>query len=403
MLRTALAVCVPIAGFVIGRGVSASSAKPEAAVPAGKSAAAPRGEDLPGLLCEISVGNLTEARKRIAELREVEGSDSELGKLLTAIAMKDGASFDALIDTIPEPRRSDLIEICVAALSAEPAAFLRLLAESEGFSKAAFGRDLGRLVDAIRSEPDLFLDQLEQGRLTWPAPTLQMVVSQLQPDPTTALRLLDLYRSGQFQVSGDYVLVRIIERLDEAGLEKLRSVPGEGPLGGLAEQEAKARALFANFDLSGKSWNGIDESRIVAGIGDLISRSGVPDIDWSGVPENLRNVLPGSMVQTAVRFQGDAGARTLLDSIKNSELPAETRNQMLESAASALFDQQGNIRLAIDYAHAITNDADGRNAGEDLLIKWMAFDPVSARGFTDKIGPSAYRDRILDRVREISP
>ncbi|WP_035604606.1 hypothetical protein [Haloferula sp. BvORR071] len=408
MLRTALAVCVPIAGFAIGRGVPSSSAKskPEAAV-AEAAAAAPRESDLSSLLCEISTGNLARARARIIELRDgPEKTEDlrELAQLLTAIAIRDGKSFDALIATFPEELQDYLTDCCILALMDEPANYVRLLADSETFARAAL---VTRHCDpsfVIRQESGLFLDLLEQGEFPWASQGAESGLRDFYPNAAGALRLLQLCQAGKLKSLKESTLARIMERLDQDGLEKLRAAAWEGPLGSLLDQEAKARELFANFDADGdKSWDGIRQRRVIDGMNRLIQRSGVPEVDWSGVPGDLQEVLPGHMVQAAVNYQGDAGARTLLDSIKNSDLPEDRRNTMLEIAASSLFDQQGNIRLAIDFAHAISTDANGRNTGEDLLIKWMTFDPMSAQDFTTKIEPSPYRDRILARVREVSP
>jgi len=405
LLRTALAVCVPVAGFVIGRGVKPppATAVHEVAAPHVTSS---RGGDAASLLCEISTGNLARARARISELRDASRSpdeDLELEKLLTAIAMKDGASFDAILASFPEDLRFHVADRCVLAIEDEPAAFVRLLADSEEFSRIALKARSIDTAQVIQREPGLFLDLLEQGQITWPEKTADWMARQLKGNSADSLRFLELCRDGQMKVSDESVLAGLMERLDREGLAKLQAASGGQRMSALLEQEEKARALFANFDPSGKSWEGILQRRMVTGMDDLIARSGVPDIDWGSVPPDLQELLPGSMVRTAVRSQGDAGARTLLDSIKNSDLPVETRNAMLERTASTLFGEQGNIRLAIDFAHAISDDADGHNAGEDLLIKWMAFDPVSAQDFTKKIEPSPYRDRILARVREISP
>ncbi|WP_265594199.1 hypothetical protein [Haloferula sp. BvORR071] len=404
MLRTALAVCVPIAGFATGRGLRPSPVKPESAVAASKAAVSPpRGGNLPSLLCEISGGNLARARARIGSLRDGPSNPEELlelDKLLAAIAKRDGATFDAIVATFPGNLRDDLVERCAKGLENEPEVFLRLLAESEEFSRVALAREMTVL--PVRAAPGLFLDLLEQGKFAWPSKTLESVAYAVQQDPASALRLLELCRAGRVTLTNGCML-GYTRFLDDKGLAKLRSAPGEGLLADLIEQEAKARALFANFDPTGKSWDGIGPARFDQGMEEMISRSGVPSIDWSSVPPDFRDSLPADMARIAAYAQGDAGARVLLDSIKKAELPEASRNHMLESAASALFGQGGNIRLAIDFAHAISNDADGHNAGEDLLIKWMAFDPASAQDFTTKIGPSPYRDRILERVREISP
>ncbi|WP_367872634.1 hypothetical protein [Luteolibacter sp. Populi] len=360
--------------------------------------------DLSSLLCEVSTGNLASARARIGELRDAsDASGDELVALLVGIARRDGKTFDAILASFPEADRRKLVERCIEELAPEPGAFLHLLADSEYFMALAAGPMRGRAHSAIGHEPGLFLDLLEQGRFAWPDEPFESAIRSCTLGPAAALRFLTLCCSGEVKIDRDEALSHVLQQLDDEGLEKLRAGRSDSRMAELLDGEAKARELFANFDASGNWWEGLNAGRMLPGMKHLIETAGVPDLQWSGVPESLRPALAGVMLDTAVNSQGDPGARVILNSIADSSLPAEQRNKMLAEAASSLFNRQGNIQLAIDFAKRISDDEDGHNAGEDLIIEWIAFDPASPQAYTGKIEPSRYRDRILAKVREITP
>lgn len=402
VLRGALLLGVPLGGFLLGRSLSP---RPQDSESPALTANSPQGETQ-RLLRELASGNLAAARSKVAALKDTPDSE-ELVSLLVTIAIRDGASFDALIAGFPEAHRRNLVQSCMYALHSEPSAFVRLLADSQEFTRIALEPPRQWACNSIGKEPDLFLDLLEQGRFDWPQGALDEVVLSVlshQPKPAQALRLLELCGKEQVKIEDTNTLEELMRVLPEDAFAKLRQTNfGTTVLLEALVHEMEDRLFLANFSEMPLVWGEIDRSRLYSGMEQMIQSSGVPSLPWAVIPADLRQELAGRMLVSAVDSQGDAGARGMLDSIMKSGLPEQERNRMLEESATRLFELHGNIRLAIDFAQSITSDADGNNAGEDLLVKWTAYDPISAKVHIDKSEPSPYRDRLLERVKELTP
>lgn len=402
ILRAALLLGVPLGGFLLGRLLSPGAKQREEKPEPAAAAVSPRDDGTQRLLCEIANGNLASARTKVAALKDTPDSN-ELVSLLTAIALKDGKSFDALVAGFEEPDRTGLIGRCMLELANTPAGFFQALDESQELSRVARGPKIDKLVAIVGQEPDLFLDLLEEGRCAWSSGLFERILRGYQPGPERRLRLLELCGKGAVKIADSNTLEGLMLGLPEDAFAKLQADFASSPLADALRQEASNRAFFAELPADPERWRQIDKDPLFSGMEQMIESSGMPVVPWAAVPADLRPELAGRMLLSGVNAQGDAGVRTMLDSIMKSALPEEERNQLLADSATKLFEQHGNIRLAIDFAHGITSDAEGHNVGEDLLVKWTAYDPISAKVYIDKSQPSAYRDRLISRVKELTP
>lgn len=395
---------VLLAGFAAGRWTPAAARHPATPAPAAaketpkKSRGAPR--DLDGLLCEIATGKLSGARERIAVLAaDPVANHDELVKLLVAIGLKDGATFDQVFEFLPEEQRDNLMAEVLLKLANEPDRMVHLLADSKVVAAYCFsgGTPTTAMMMAVGKSPDLFLDLVESGELSLDQKITYLIAKVLHQNKAVALRFLQLCQSGKIPVPNELVVASFISDLSDGDLAKLRAGTSTGDLSEVLAQEEQARAFFADGNLRGKTWKVGRDYIFENGMKQLIERSGVPDMEWSEVPEGFRADLSKSMLTAALGSKGGQGASDLLDSISKSNLPAAEKDKLLEDSARALFTQYGQTGLAVDYAHKISG------GGEDLIVEWVTYDPANAKAYVDKIDPSPLRDRLIARIQEVSP
>jgi hypothetical protein len=395
---------VLLAGFAAGRWTPATTGKhPAAPAPAVEKEASKKGRsnsrDLDGLLCEVATGKLAGGRERIAALAaDPVANQDELVKLLVAIALKDGATFDQVFAGLPGEEKEELISQCLLKLSNEPDRLMRLFVDSKVIASSFAGDTTPFYVlRAVGNSPDLFLDLVESGELPMDPRRAWLAATNLNQNKAVALRFLQLCQSGKIPVPNELVVAPFISNLSDGDLAKLRAGTVAGDLAEMLAQEEQARAFFADENLRGKTWKvGLDYI-FENGMKQLIERSGVPDMEWSEVPEGFRADLSKSMLTSALGSKGGQGASDLLDSISKSNLPAAEKDKLLEDSARALFTQYGQTGLAVDYAHRISG------GGEDLIVEWVTYDPANAKAYVDKIEPSPLRDRLMARIQEVSP
>jgi len=407
--QAGVGLLVLLAGFGAGRFVADRRQAGEVSAGQAKQAfgaeIAPRqlASDLDTCLCEISAGNISAGRARIAALLALPGEDNrEIVKLLVAIAMKDGATFDQVVATLPDARRTGLVFGCLQELAGEPVHFFRLLAESEEIARAEMESPFGSASVVVRSSPSLFMDLVESGRLDLPAEFCENIVDGLASDKSNAFRFLSLCQSGQMKVGNEMILAKFIFNLGDKDLATLVAGGRDSDLSELLRQETKARGFFDSGDLTGPSWS-VGRSYIwLEGMKRRIEERGLPEMRWSAVPEGFRQELAGSMLAQAIASLAAVGVRGMLNSISGSDLSVAERDGILAQSARMLFEKNGDIGLAVEYANRISTGPDG-NAGEDLIVRWVTYDPANARAYADKIEASPLKDRILARIAEVTP
>ena len=396
---------VLLAGFAAGRWVAGHGRESDVIAsrvleePAKRSHS--RSPELDGLLCEISTGKLSAARARIAVLvADPSGNQEELLKLMVAIAKKDGASFDIIAADLPGGWRMQLMIHCFLELSKDPAELFRALGDSEAIRAQAFDKSWsGVLRKVILDAPDLFLDRLERGEFAWSSETYKEMTAPLWTDGASAARIVELCKSGRIPIDDEVTLARFMIHLDAEDLKRLGSGAGSPQVMASIAQEMKARELFADFHPTNDSWNEIGKERMFYGVSELMKDSGVPALDWNEVPQDTRASLASFMLGAAK--PGDM--QSLLDSISGSNLGTAEKSAIIAESAETLFHADGEIGMAVKFAQAIPTSPDGSNPGQDLIVKWVSYDPANAQAYADKIPPSPFRDRIVARIQEIRP
>lgn len=351
-------------------------------------------------LCQIATGHLAPARQRLAELlADPEVDKDDLAKLLAAIAMKDGASFDALVAGLPEDRRRDLTLRTSLLLGQDPAGLLRVMAESEHMSGILLAHAPDAVGSAADEVPGVLLDLVERGEIHWSAETMQRMVMRYWMNKEAAARTVTLIKNGKIAIDDPETIGRLMLGLGDGDLARLREGEGAPQIAAALEAEAKARAIFADFKPTAETWKSISSDRMLMGLDLLVRSSGLPDFDWTTVPpEQLDKIALG--VHGALPHDQKIG---FLKSIASSGLETERKNDILAVAAHGAFHVNNDINLAMEFALAIKDRPDGSNPGQDLIVDWVAFDPQRAKEYAASLPESPLRQRILQRAEEVSP
>ena len=417
-VHVATGITLLAAGVVAGRfastpwspkgGVAPSRNKVEI-YPEPTVANAPRSLD--DMLCKIAGGSLAGAKTKIGALLKAQGgNDKELVSLLVAIAEKDGATFDAILVGVPAERKAVLLKECVARLKRSPAHLLRLLADSTEISRYVWQAVPNPAFAAVRTAPDIFVEMAQDRRFPWTLQMTENLLREVNFRSDSAARVLALIDGGHLKVSDEKLIARLIERLGPGDLERLRAKGAgktgsqESKLAKLLDEEAKARSLFANFDLTGKSLGEIPAHLLLSGIDKMIATSGFPSgFEWGGVPGGSRDLLAERMLLDATQSQGGEGAAAFLKSLNESSLSAGERDKILEKSAKILFERGSDIRLAVEFVNVISNDEAGLRTGRDLISRWAVYDPKGAKEYAERLEDTPFSNEILQRVAELSP
>jgi hypothetical protein len=351
-------------------------------------------------LCQIASGHLAPARRHIEDLlADPETDKDELSKLLAAIAMKDGASFDALVEGLSEERRRDLTLRASLWLGQDPARLLGAMAESQHLTGILLEHAPDQVGSAADDVPDAFLDLVERGEIHWPAETMKRMVMRYWMNKDAAARTAALLMSGKIAIDNPETIGRLMRGIGDEDLVRLGESDGAPQVKAALEAETEARLVFQDFKPTAETWKRIPLERMIHGLDQLVRTSGVPDFDWTSVPpESLPEV--GDCIVAALPHDRKA---ELSRSIAASDLAAEQKNHLLHRAAEAAFHTGSDINLAMEFAGAIGDNPDGSNMGHDLIVEWVAYDPRRAKEYAASLPESELRRRILQRAEEVSP
>lgn len=394
-------ICVLIAGFAAGRFAS-HPGKPESSPPSlGISEPAsgnttPASHSTDAALCHVAAGDLSPARKRIATLlSQSEWDMAEMVKLLAAIARRDGKSFDEIIATLPEDKRNTAIAWTIDALASDYGMILQLLTESTEISRVGLDLRIHVTSAAIIDDPETFAQLIASGKLSWSSQTFTSILRRTGGDSKLAREVIKLCKSGQIVLDTNLILPVLAQELFYPDLEELLKGGGQPELMAILQQEIKTRPFFNNPDANPQGWKEIDEGRLSRGVTDLAESQWLSSIPWNDVPASIRPKLSQALVESGSTTKA-------LDSLKAAPLASEEKNAMLKSAAEYLFSN-GDVNQAVDFANAISTSEDGSNAGQDLIVSWVSYDPARAKAYVDKVGSTPLSDRIQKRILEVSP
>ena len=400
--RASAITCVLIAGFAAGRFASqpknpeppTATLEPSKLGPARETSA---DDSTDAALCRIAAGDLSAARKRIATLlSQPEWDVAEMVRLLAAIARRDGKSFDEIVATLPEGnKRNTAVAWTLDALASDYGLVLQLLAESTEISRVGLDHRIHITSAAIIDDPQTFAELIENGKLSWSSETFVKVLRRTAVDSKVAAEVIKLCNSGKIVVDKNKILPVLAMQLFKPDLEKLAAGSGQPEVMAVLQQELKDRPFFENPDANPDGWKEISESRLSRGVSDLAESQWMTTIPWSDIPASVRPKLSQALVESG------SITRTL-DSLKAAPLASEEKNAMLKSAAEYLFSN-GDVNQAVDFANAISTSEDGSNAGQDLIVSWVSYDPARAKAYVDKVGSTPLSDRIQKRILEVSP
>jgi hypothetical protein len=395
------AACVLFAGFAAGRFTSQSGNSGTLPLPhqSAKEEAAPKApadESTDAALCRVAAGDLSAARKRVKNLLSQPDWDmDEMVRLLTAIARRDGKSFDEIIATLPEDKRNTAVAWTIDALASDYGLILQLLTESTEISRVGLSLRIHVASAAITGDPETFAQLIANGKLSWSSETFNNILRRTGADSKVSREVIKLCKSGQIVLDTNIILPVLVQKLFYPDLEELLKSGGQPELMAILQQEMKARPFFNNPDANPQGWKEIDESRLSRGVTDLVESQWLSTIPWNDIPASIRPKLSQALVESGSTTKA-------LDSLKAAPLAAEEKNTMLKSAAEYLFSN-GDVNQAVDFANAISTSGDGSNAGQDLIVSWVSYDPVRAQAYVDKVGSTPLSDRIQKRILEVSP
>ena len=399
--RASAIVCVLTAGFAAGRFASnpGNSEAPPPSPQASKTEPESRStatDSTDAALCRIAAGDLSAARERIPNLlSQPEWDMDEMVRLLAAIARRDGKSFDEIIATLPEDKRNTAIAWTIDSLASDYGLILQLLTESTEISRVGLSLRINVASAAIIDDPETFAQLIANGKLSWSSETFTDILRRTGTDSKVSREVIKLCQSGQIVLDASTILPVLVQKLFYPDLEELLNGGGQPELMAILQQEMKARPFFNNPDANPAGWREIDESRLSRGVTDLAESQRLTTIPWGDIPASVRPKLSQALVESG-------SITRALDSLKAAPLASEEKNAMLKSAAEYLFGN-GDVNQALDFANAISTSEDGSNAGQDLIVSWVSYDPVRAKAFVDKVGSTPLSDRIQKRILEVSP
>lgn len=393
--------CVVIAGFTAGKFASRPGDSETPPLPPGITKTEPppnaaTDDSTDAALCRIAAGDLSAARKRIATLlSQPEWDMDEMVRLLAAVARRDGKSFDEIIATLPEDKRNTAVAWTLDALASDYGLVLQLLTESTEISRVGLSLRIHVTSAAIIDDPETFAQLIANGKLSWSSETVTNILRRTVTDSKVSREVIKLCQSGQIVLDASTILPVLAQKLFYPDLEELLKGGGQPELMAILQQEMKVRPFFQNPDANPAGWREIDESRLSRGVTDLAESQWLTTIPWSDIPASVRPKLSQALVESG-------SITRALDSLKAAPLDSGEKNAMLKSAAEYLFDN-GDVNQALDFANAISTSEDGSNAGQDLIVSWVSYDPVRAKAFVDKVGSTPLSDRIQKRILEVSP